>query len=247
MGLEAILGVLGGVGSALAGGLSAWSTWDTNQKNFDLQKNAYEWQKEQAALTQSREDNAVQRRVADLKAAGMSPILAAGSAASSSSPIHLNAPQYGGGEVANALSAMQGQRNIAQTNAQIMATEQLTEKNRAEAFLAKREAKIQEMQDRLSVEDGMPGGIEGMAMMRRMREVANTSASIANASAASAAADSAKWNLGKAQARNITLGNSEAANMADLFDYAKSGGASGLLLNLLLQASGGAVKNLLRK
>lgn len=76
--------------------------YELQQKNYDLQVQNYEnnwqnqadvlaWNKQAQDITWNREDTAIQRRAADLQAAGLSKTLAAGSAAASSPAVHLNA------------------------------------------------------------------------------------------------------------------------------------------------------------
>lgn len=100
--IPALIGAIGSVG------LGAWQTsqnYETTQKNFDLQnqnyqlqKDAFQFQKDsylqnfeyQKNLQQQifgREDNAVQRRAADLQKAGLSKTLAAGDGAGAGSVV----------------------------------------------------------------------------------------------------------------------------------------------------------------
>lgn len=94
-------GVASGVGTVAQGWMNYKATQDTNAANIKMNEanNA-----QNLALTQQswrRDDNAIRRRVADMRAAGLNPVLAAGQGAQSTPPIAMQsgraqAPQMSG-------------------------------------------------------------------------------------------------------------------------------------------------------
>ena len=116
--------------------VNAWSTVKgvkdsikTNDLNYQLQKEELAYQKDLQKIMFAREDNAVQRRVADLKSAGLSPTLAAGSAASAGSVVSTTAPQK--------VSNLQGYLALAQVGT-MLANQQ---KAQTEADIARQQLK----------------------------------------------------------------------------------------------------------
>ena len=92
----------------------------SNYKNYELQKANLQYQKDLQNQIFAREDNATQRRVNDLIAAGLSPTLAAGSAAGAGAVISTSAPQYDKNfDIAQTIMSLMTQKaSIDQTNAQ---------------------------------------------------------------------------------------------------------------------------------
>ena len=115
MAIPAVVAGIAAAAPTIVGGLSA--LWNNSSQNKNLR-----WQKWAQGVTWQREDNAIQRRVNDLRMAGLSPVLAAGQAAETSPPVRTEAPQLDISPALQAsqlmLSFMKAKEEIATTQAQ---------------------------------------------------------------------------------------------------------------------------------
>lgn len=87
--------------------------------NLIFQAYNYSESERQNQLAMGREDTAVSRRVADLKTAGLSPTLAAGSAASTMPALKREAPQMDSNIIGAYIDAMKLKNDITKTNAEV--------------------------------------------------------------------------------------------------------------------------------
>ena len=110
-------GGLANLGSAYATIKGVNENKRVNDLNFQLQKENLAYQKDLQNIIFGREDNAVQRRVNDLRKAGLSPTLAAGSAAGAGSVVSTSAPQR--------VSDLQGYLALAQIGTMLATHHQL--------------------------------------------------------------------------------------------------------------------------
>lgn len=146
------MGFLGGLldfGAAAANfGLQA----HFGAKNYRLAKEQFGWQQDQANITREREDTAIQRRAADMQAAGLNPLLAAGSPAAASTPItaptpvRRETPQFKGFSVMDQVQVAQalrlGQEQIGRVRAENLLLEQQARKEGANADIMELERDV---------------------------------------------------------------------------------------------------------
>ena len=150
--------IIGGVGNFITGIANTAVSAKYAQKNYELQRDMANYQKELNRTIMGREDNAVRRRSADIKAAGGNPALAymngvsaAGAGGSVSSP---KAPQYDTSAIQQGISHLgSGFSSISQIEANILANKQRkVEIEKVDADISKTQAEtLTETYRRLSI------------------------------------------------------------------------------------------------
>ena len=128
--------------AAVLGGAAVGSNLLTGYLNYKNQKDTLNWQKDLQREIFAREDTSIARRVADLKASGLSPVLAAGQGAGTGGAVSVTPPQLDLGDNAMvAMNLMKQEADISATRAQEAYTK--LQQQRAEQLLPAEIAQIE--------------------------------------------------------------------------------------------------------
>ena len=128
--------------AAVLGGAAVGSNLLTGYLNYENQKDVLAWQKDTQQDIFAREDTSIARRVADLKASGLSPVLAAGQGAGTGGAVSVTPPQLNLGDNAMvAMNLMKQEADISATRAQEAYTK--LQQQRAEQLLPAEIAQIE--------------------------------------------------------------------------------------------------------
>lgn len=140
------LGIASAIGSAVGGIASAYASHKANKANIKMSR-------EQMKFQERMSNTAHQREVADLKKAGLNPILSAGgqgaSAPSGSMPTINPVDPNLGESVTSALAAIKLKKEIEQADAQIKNVNMDTSLKHTENTLRKKDQPLAEMQNEL--------------------------------------------------------------------------------------------------